>query len=53
MDYLGRNHFKYLLLVHLIFVCKYRKTFWSYGCFAYNIGNVSKEMIEKYIQSQG
>lgn len=25
MDYVSRNHSKYLLLVHLIFVCKYRK----------------------------
>ena len=133
MDYLSRNHSKYLLMVHLIFVCKYRKhllvrygdqikqvlndiavekdfeiikmevdkdhvhllvnynptqsileivrllkqmlifriwrqnnnhshlskqfwkekTFWSDGYFACSIGNVSKETIEKYIQSQG
>lgn len=25
MDYVSRNHSKYLLMVHLIFVCKYRK----------------------------
>ena len=25
MDYISRNHSKYLLMVHLIFVCKYRK----------------------------
>ena len=25
MDYVSRNNSKYLLLVHLIFVCKYRK----------------------------
>ncbi|MGO1043695.1 IS200/IS605 family transposase [Clostridioides difficile] len=133
MDYVSRNHSKYLLLIHLIFVCKYRKnsligfgdeikyifndiakekdliivekevdknhvhllikyrptvsileivrcfkqistymiwrinnnqlylnkyvwkekTFWSDGYFACSIGNVSKETIEKYIQSQG
>ncbi len=29
------------------------KTFWSDGYFACSIGNVSKETIEKYIQSQG
>lgn len=29
------------------------KTFWSDGYFASTIGNVSKETIEKYIQSQG
>lgn len=133
MDYASKNHSKYLLMVHLIFVCKYRKkllikfgnqikkilndiaeekdfeiiemevdkdhihllvnynvtqsildivrllkqistyriwrqnnnhnyltkqfwlekTFWSDGYFACSIGNVSKETIEKYIQSQG
>lgn len=25
MDYASKNHSKYLLMVHLIFVCKYRK----------------------------
>lgn len=25
MDYISKNHSKYLLMVHLIFVCKYRK----------------------------
>ncbi len=25
MDYISRNHSKYLLMCHLIFVCKYRK----------------------------
>lgn len=29
------------------------RTFWSDGYFACSIGNVSKETIEKYIQSQG
>lgn len=29
------------------------KTFWSDGYFACSIGNVSKETIEQYIQSQG
>ena len=29
------------------------KTFWSDGYFACSIGNVSKETIAKYIQSQG
>lgn len=133
MDYISKNHSKYLIMVHLIFVCKYRKkllikygseikqilndiaeekdfeiiemevdkdhihllvdynptqsildivrllkqmstyrlwrqnnnhiqlskqfwnerTFWSDGYFACSIGNVSKEIIEKYIQSQG
>jgi len=98
MDYVSQNHSKHLLMVHLIFVCKYRKkllerygeeikqifyniaeekalnivemevdknhiylskqfrkkkTFWSDGYFACSIGNVSKETIGKYIQSQG
>jgi len=133
MDYISQNHSKYLLMVHLIFVCKYRKqllvkfgeqtkkllydiaeeknlgiiemevdkdhihllvkynatqsileivrwfkqistyriwrqnnnncylskhfwkeqTFWSDGYFACSIGNVSKEIIEQYIKSQG
>lgn len=29
------------------------RTFWSDGYFACSIGNVSKDIIEKYIQSQG
>jgi len=133
VDYISRNHSKYLLMAHLIFVSKYRKqllikygneikqilsdiaeekdfeiiemevdkdhvhllvsynptqsildivrllkqmstyriwrqnnnhlylskqfwkekTFWSDGYFACSIGNVSKETIGKYIQSQG
>lgn len=133
MDYISQNHSKHLLMVHLIFSCKYRKkllfrygkeikqifydisvekdfnviemeidkdhihllvqypptksilevvrlfkqistyriwrqnnnhirlrkqfwkekTFWSDGYFACSIGQVSKEMIEKYIQNQG
>ena len=133
MAYVSRNHSKYLLMCHLIFVCKYRKKllikygeeikqlfydiaeekdlniiemevdkdhihtlvqypptksileivrcfkqmstyrilrqnnnqiylkkhfwkeniFWSDGYFACSIGNVSKEIIEKYIQEQG
>lgn len=91
MDYVSENHSKYLLMVHLIFVVKYRrnllikfgdeikqifydiakekdilivemevdklfwkeKTFWSDGYFSCSIGNVSKEIIEKYIQNQG
>ena len=131
MDYISKNHSKYLLMCHLIFVCKYRKkllskvghdikneienisnhygwqiveqeidqdhihiliryspkwsvleiirllkqlttyriwqkhseylsrhfwkerTFWSDGYFSCSIGNVSKEIIQKYIQTQG
>ena len=133
MDYISKNHSKFLIMVHLIFVCKYHKkllvkfgqqikllmfdiakennfeiietqvdqnhihllvsynptqsvldivrflkqistyriwrqednylflqkyfwkehTFWSDGYFACSIGNVSKDTIEKYIQSQG
>ena len=29
------------------------KTFWSDGYFACSIGNISKETIQKYIESQG
>ena len=25
MEYISKNHSKYLIMVHLIFVCKYRK----------------------------
>lgn len=133
MDYTSKNHSKFLIMVHLIFVCKYRKkllvrlgerikrlmfdiakekdfkiieaqvdqnhihlltsynptqsvldivrflkqistyriwrqedhylylqkhfwkekTFWSDGYFACSVGNVSKDIIEKYIQNQG
>jgi putative transposase len=131
MDYISKNHSKFLLMCHLIFVCKYRKnllirlgdrikelikdisyrynfeivemevdknhihllisydaktsvleivrllkqmttyhiwkeqdeylsqhfwkerTFWSDGYFACSIGNVSKEVIQKYIENQG
>lgn len=28
-------------------------TFWSDGCFACSVGNVSREIIEKYIQNHG
>jgi len=30
-----------------------KSTFWGDGYFACSIGNVSKEIIEKYIQNQG
>lgn len=134
MDYVAKNHAKYLLLAHLIFVCKYRRkllignmeiqikqllmdvaeendievvkmetdkdhvhmlinysptqsilqvvrllkqvstyriwrqghnakylakcfweeqTFWSDGYFASSVGNISKAMVEQYIESQG
>lgn len=133
MDYISQNHSKHLLMAHLIFVCKYRKsllvkfgnemknilyniaeekdlnivemevdknhihllvqypptksildivrlfkqmstyriwrqnnnqkclqkhfwnekTFWTDGYFACSIGQVSKDVIEKYIQNQG
>ena len=65
MDYISQNHSKHLLMVHLIFSCKYRKKllikygeeikkiFWGDGYFACSIGQVSKETIEKYIQNQG
>lgn len=36
MDYVTRNHAKYLIMAHLIFVCKYRKTLLT--------GHVSMEM---------
>ncbi len=48
MDYISKNHSKFLIMVHLIF-----KTFWSDGYFACSIGNVGKDAIEKYIQNQG
>jgi putative transposase len=32
---------------------KIGQTFWSDGYFVCSIGNVSKEVIEKYIQEQG
>ena len=78
MEYISKSHSKFLIMVHLIFVCKYRKIllikfgdqiknnqqylvkqfckekiFWSDGYFACSIGNVSKDIIEKYIQNQG
>jgi len=40
---------------HLL-LCKYfwkEKTFWSDGYFSCSVGNVSKNTIKKYIQSQG
>ena len=39
MDYDRQSHSKFLLMYHMIFVC--------------SIGNVSKDIIEKYIQEQG
>lgn len=99
MDDRTKNHSKFLLMCHLILVCKYRnkyihlliqyepkvsileivrrlgqmttfhmwkqhetylskhvwkeRTFWSDGSFACSIGNVSKEIIQTYIQEQG
>ena len=60
MDYQSKNHAKFLILYHLIFVCKYRKkhfwkerTFWSDGYFCCTIGNASQETIRQYIESQG
>src|SRR5258708_617650 len=45
MDDQSKNHAKFLILYHLIFVCKYRKkhfwkerTFWSDGYFCCTIG---------------
>ena len=55
MDYTSRNHSKYLIMVHLILEKHFwnERTLWGDGYFACSIGNVSKEIIEKYIQSQG
>lgn len=53
MDYTCKNHSKYLLTVHLIFVCKYRKKLLiSLGEQIKNIFNniaKEKETIQKYI----
>lgn len=38
---------------HLLKQFWVEKTFWSDGYFACSIGQVSKEIIEKYIQTQG
>ena len=46
MDYVSKNHSKFLLLCHLIFVCKYRKKL------LVHCGNIIQELIirisEKY-----
>lgn len=54
------GHSKYSLKVHLIFVTKYRKSLfcnkrvlWSDGYFTCSIGQVSQDVIEKYILTQG
>jgi len=44
MDYVSQNHSKHLLMVHLIFVCKYRKKL---------LVRYGEEFFGKYIQSQG
>ena len=46
MDYISENHSKYLLMCHLIFVCKYRKSLLlKFGSFIkkefYRIENIS------------
>lgn len=48
-DYNCEGHSKYSMKVHLIFVTKYRKIMFKSD----NIGQVSQEIIEKYIQNQG
>lgn len=63
MDYHSKNHAKFLILYHLIFVCKYRKsllasfwkerTFWSDRYFCCSVGNASQEAIRQYIATQG
>lgn len=50
--YQHRRHNKNLLMVHLIFVTKYRKKLF-YGNFAASIGQVSQTTIEHYIENQG
>ncbi|WP_334110483.1 IS200/IS605 family transposase [Anoxybacillus sp.] len=41
---------------HEVYLCRHfwkERTFWSDGYFSCSIGNVSKEIIQKYIQEQG
>ena len=43
MKYKSKNHSKYFIMYHLIFVCKYRKKL---------LVKFGEEIIEKYIQNQ-
>lgn len=52
MDYISENHSKHLLIVHLIFVCKYKKGLLvKYGNFIkeqfYSISRISDFTIEE------
>lgn len=59
--YKSKNHSKYSLKVHFVFVVKYRKkiinndkeyTFWSDGYFACSIGEgTNYHTIQKYIEN--
>ncbi|HEY5560226.1 MAG TPA: hypothetical protein VIK72_00465 [Clostridiaceae bacterium] len=61
MDYVSKSHSKYLIMEmevdkdHIYLGKQFwnERTFGRDGCFACSIGNVSKGIIEKYIQSQG
>ena len=46
MDYTSKNHSKYCLMVHLIFVCKYRKSLLLY------LGNVVKSLMYEIAEEQ-
>lgn len=50
-NYKSKNHNKFTLKYHIIFVCKYRN--WTNGYFCSTIGEVSSKTLEKYIQNQG
>ena len=60
MQYVSENHSKYLLMVHLIFVVKYRRNslgknvhFGQMGIFHIALEMYQKKQLKKYIQNQG
>lgn len=50
-NYKSKNHSKYLLTYHFIFVCKYCKNFLL--DFVSIIGEVGSKTLKKYIENQG
>ena len=52
MDYRSKNHSKYLIMYHIIFVCKYRKKYWEIYTKS-RLNNFAMENIDKYEKIMG
>ena len=52
MDYRSKNHSKYLIMYHIIFVCEYRKKYWEIYTKS-RLNNFAMENINKYEKVMG